>query len=568
MTTQTAAVYARYSTDKQSGASIADQFRVCERIAAQQGFRVVARFDDAAISGGTANRGGYQQLLAAARRRAFNVIVAEDISRLWRNAAEQAPRLAELSDLGIAVVTHDLDTRQETAGILAGVTGAISEQYRREIGRRTRRGLEGRAQAGKPTGGRAFGYVAARDSGTGDIAINKQEARTVQRIFRTYAAGQSPRQIAATLNAGGTPAPGATWARKVRRKDAKWLQTAVRAILRNEKYVGRVVWGRTTWTRKATDSSRRTVRAGEAPVVHVREDLRIIDDTLWQQVQRRIKEMHRGAGEQNALARPHKHPLSGLLRCGECGASFVIADSYHYACASYRDGGVAACSNSIRVRRRDVEDSVYEGIANKLLAPAFLMEFSRWYRQQVEAGNKAQAAQQAANGERLATLERQIKNTTDAIMNGGLGASRSLADRLLALEAERDELARQQPPRNKVANLVPKLMEKWTALVLSLPAIAKADPARARAVLRQVVGGSLRLGLSGGETVVEFEATGARLALALGADPGSGEVGGSGGSIVDLFAEHSAHPCRIIGPRPGSHRVEALATASLKGGLP
>ncbi len=43
------------------------------------------------------------------------MIVAEDASRLWRNLAEQSLRLAELSDLGMHVVTHDLDTRHESA---------------------------------------------------------------------------------------------------------------------------------------------------------------------------------------------------------------------------------------------------------------------------------------------------------------------------------------------------------------------------------------------------------------------------------------------------------------------
>jgi len=71
-----------------------------------------------------------------------------------RNLAEQAPRLAEVADLGVQVVTHDLDTRQESAGILGAVLGASSEAFRREIDRRTRRGQEGVARAGKSAGGR------------------------------------------------------------------------------------------------------------------------------------------------------------------------------------------------------------------------------------------------------------------------------------------------------------------------------------------------------------------------------------------------------------------------------
>jgi site-specific DNA recombinase len=53
-----AGLYARYSTDLQSEASVEDQFRVCERLAEREGFEIVARFSDAAISGGTADRPG------------------------------------------------------------------------------------------------------------------------------------------------------------------------------------------------------------------------------------------------------------------------------------------------------------------------------------------------------------------------------------------------------------------------------------------------------------------------------------------------------------------------------
>ena len=55
-----AALYARYSTEKQSGASIDDQLRICERIAERHGFTVVTKYSDAAISGGTTQRPGYQ----------------------------------------------------------------------------------------------------------------------------------------------------------------------------------------------------------------------------------------------------------------------------------------------------------------------------------------------------------------------------------------------------------------------------------------------------------------------------------------------------------------------------
>ncbi|MDZ5697507.1 recombinase family protein [Chelativorans sp. M5D2P16] len=45
------ALYARYSSDNQREASIEDQFRLCEEHAAREGWQIVERHSDAAISG-------------------------------------------------------------------------------------------------------------------------------------------------------------------------------------------------------------------------------------------------------------------------------------------------------------------------------------------------------------------------------------------------------------------------------------------------------------------------------------------------------------------------------------
>jgi hypothetical protein len=53
------ALYARYSTDNQRDASIADQFRVCPRaFAEKQGRQIVEEYSDHAISGASLLRAG------------------------------------------------------------------------------------------------------------------------------------------------------------------------------------------------------------------------------------------------------------------------------------------------------------------------------------------------------------------------------------------------------------------------------------------------------------------------------------------------------------------------------
>ena len=64
-----AAIYARYSTDRQLDRSVEDQFALCEQYAAREGLEAVARYSDHARSGGTLHgRDGLTALMEAAAR--------------------------------------------------------------------------------------------------------------------------------------------------------------------------------------------------------------------------------------------------------------------------------------------------------------------------------------------------------------------------------------------------------------------------------------------------------------------------------------------------------------------
>ena len=242
-----AALYARYSSELQRGESIDDQHRACERIAQQHGLSVVARFEDRGISGGTAERDGYQALLRAARAGAFEIIITEDLSRLWRSRAEYGPRSAELEDLGLHLITASGDdSRRDGWGLMLSIKSAIAEHQRREISYRTRRGMEGLALAGKSTGGKCYGYG------------SPEEAAVVVDIYRQAALGARPAAIAQTLNSHGVPGP----------RGPTWSLNAVKRVLGNPRYAGQLVWGATETKGGAQNSRlRRHVMRPGGPLV-------------------------------------------------------------------------------------------------------------------------------------------------------------------------------------------------------------------------------------------------------------------------------------------------------------
>ena len=89
-----AVIYARYSSDNQRDASIEDQIRQCTAHVERQGWRLTHCYTDHAISGASPLRPGYQQLLEDTRAGLFEVVVAEALDRLSREATSEVPDIA------------------------------------------------------------------------------------------------------------------------------------------------------------------------------------------------------------------------------------------------------------------------------------------------------------------------------------------------------------------------------------------------------------------------------------------------------------------------------------------
>jgi DNA invertase Pin-like site-specific DNA recombinase len=270
-----AVIYARFSTENQRDASIDDQYRLCQRIVDAEGFELVTRFEDRGISGGTDQRPGYQAMLSMARTGGFDIIVAEDISRLWRGKVEYSTRSAEFQDLGVALVTcMGDDTRREGWGLIFDIKAAIAAQARKEISHKTRRGLEGKALAGQSTGGSCFGYGRHPD---GSWAVLEPQAAIVRDIFHRAALGETLSAIAVHLNQAGVASP----------RGGQWRDTTISAILRNERYLGHVIYGAHEVRTSAMDSARkRRVRRPEPVSVRHCPELMVISQALFDKVQK------------------------------------------------------------------------------------------------------------------------------------------------------------------------------------------------------------------------------------------------------------------------------------------
>jgi DNA invertase Pin-like site-specific DNA recombinase len=407
-------LYARYSTDLQDQVSIETQVELGTTFNDERGWKLVEVFTDAAVSGTSfKSRPGIQALLKRCEQGGIDIVLCVTLDRISRDVEHSAGILKMLSHLDIELWTVHGGGR--VTDMEVGIRAVLSQELIEQIRYRTLEGMKSAVRKGKAAGGLSYGYrVAQQYDAKGDRIpglreINPEEAAIIQEIFREYARGRSPIQIAEELNRRGVPGP----------RGLKWRDTAIRGhvdrgtgILNNEAYRGRLIFNRRKFRKNPKTEKREARMNGESSWVIVDvPELRIIDDALWDRVKQRqiaVRDNYE-ATTTNKLNRTHRpsYLLSGILRCAHCGGPYAISGKDRYSCTNrgkklpldHLDGSV--CTNSKTISRQELEDRVLTCIPNAL-----------WNLVNIEtviaATKESVAARQAKAGNSIPALEHQI----------------------------------------------------------------------------------------------------------------------------------------------------------------
>ena len=450
--TKRAVIYARYSSDLQSDASIEDQVRLCEERLQSEGNKVVQVYQDRAIIGGSVqNRDGIQRLMEAVRLGGVDLVMAEALDRLSRDQEDIAAIFKRLQFAGVTLTTL---AEGEISELHIGLKGTMNALFLKDLADKTRRGQRGRVEKGRIPGGKSYGYNivhSLKDNGQverGQRTINEAEASVVRRIFSEYVAGNSPRKIAALLNAEMIPSPrGGQW----NASTINGNQKRRNGILNNELYLGRITYNRQRFV-KDPDTGKRRSRPNPQKlwvITHVPE-LQIIDQDIWDKTQS-LKQRyfsHRGNKRQTK-----KRLLSGLVKCGGCGGSMTIVNRQRYSCSTKREKGT--CDNPAGIQAERLEARVIEGLKNILLGRDDLLEefASAFFKETVRLRHERNRQKQTHQSE-LAKVQRSIDRCLDFIINGD-GAMDTVRQKLSQLERSKTNIQNLMDQDTTLTNIEP-----------------------------------------------------------------------------------------------------------------
>lgn len=221
-----AVIYARYSSHNQRDVSIEQQIEACENYARENGFTIVARYADRAVSGKTDNRPQFQKMMKEAHNGGWDYVIAWKSNRMGRNMLQAMVNEAKLADLGIKCLYVEEDFDDTAAGRFALRSMMnVNQFYSENMAEDIRRGLMDNAQKCKVNGRLPLGYVRGKD---GKYAIDDAGAAVVREIFQKITDGWSIVDIAADLNNRGIKTS----------IGGPWKKQSFDKLLQNENYIG------------------------------------------------------------------------------------------------------------------------------------------------------------------------------------------------------------------------------------------------------------------------------------------------------------------------------------------
>ncbi|NNK67163.1 MAG: recombinase family protein [Rhodobacteraceae bacterium] len=483
-----AAIYARYSTDLQSERSIEDQIALCQTYSEREQLEVVSTYQDAAQSGASVlGRDGLLDLLDAARRGRFDIVIVEALDRLSRDMEDLAGLHKRLSFLGIEIrAVHE----GVASTVLVGLRGLVGQLYREDNVLKIKRGMTGRAKEGRSPGGLAYGYESVPGE-VGTRRIVDAESGVVRRIFDEYLAGKSPREIAYGLNSDGIAPPrGSRWNASTINGNA----TRGNGILQNPLYAGRQVWNRVSMV-KDPDTGRRVSRPNppEEWVVAEVPELAILAPGVFEEAGRSKAE--RSFASPRDRRRP-RHLLSGLLRCEACGAGMSTngkdrSGRVRVRCSAHAESG--SCPNPQTFYLDRIEEAVLSGLRTELRHPEVMAEYVRTYHEERMRLAAGAVIGRTRIEKRLAAVERELARLVDAICDGS-AVIQQFEPKMLALQEEQTGLREElevvpEPP--EVISLHPATLKRYEEQLADLQSalamgIRSGDTEAARA-MRELV---------------------------------------------------------------------------------
>lgn len=330
------------------------------------------RIDDG-FTGSNFERPDFKKMMEDVKEGRTDCIIVKDLSRFGRNyldAGEYIEKIFPFLGVRFIAVNDNYDSlagKNASDDLIIPFKNLINEAYCRDISVKVRTQLEIKRKSGQYIGAFAvYGYM-KDEADKNRLVVDEYAADVVRDIFKWKLEGMSPRDIAARLNQSGILSPmeykkslGMKFATSFKANpQAVWSANAVLRILKNQVYIGVLTQGKETTPsykvrkRVTKPEDEWTVIPDSHEAIIRREDFDSVQKVL-------SLDTRRSPEDSNVQL------FSGMVFCGECGASMVRKTVpsgnkkyVYYVCSAHKQD--KSCS-SHRIRDAALEEVVLETV--------------------------------------------------------------------------------------------------------------------------------------------------------------------------------------------------------------
>lgn len=353
-----AALYCRLSVDDGNfggSVSIETQKILLEQYCKDHKITDYKFYCDDGCSGTNFDRPSFKKMLSDIDEGKINLVIVKDLSRFGRNYVEAGMYVQRFTDSNIRFIAADdnYDSLVNSDDLLFPIKNVVNEMYARDVSKKTKAAKKAKARDGQFIGSKApFGYKIDPND-RHHLIVDEPAAQVVKRIFRLASEGVGYNKMAKIFREEKVLTPIAYFnlnnpdyfKSDYWRKEFDWHVTSIRAILNNEVYLGKLVYGKQR--NKSMKSKEKVRNPKEDWIVVENYHEPIITQELWDTVHKILNAKHRPAkaGEVQMFA--------GLLYCSDCGHCLTYSQkqrkdgSYHgaYSCWMYKTHGKEYCAS-------------------------------------------------------------------------------------------------------------------------------------------------------------------------------------------------------------------------------
>ena len=319
------AAYARVSTSKiEQKDSFDNQKKYYEeKIKSNPTYNFVGVFADEAISGTTDKRPNFQRMIRLAEQGHIDIILTKSISRFSRNVADLLSYCERLKNCNVNLIFEEngIELLNSTGTLMLTILGAVAQMEVENTSDHINWTLKQKMKNGEFVGQpNPLGYDVVEEFVDGRLekrlVINEEEAEIVRYIFSRYLEGAGGTTIANELEKMGA----------LTKRGAKvWHSSTVMGIIKNEKYTGKLVQGK-TFTVNPIGHLRKDNK-GEASKYVVEDDHEaIISLEDWKKAQDIIEGRcvsYADGRRKGTTQNTNRSVFTSKLVCGYCGKNYV-----------------------------------------------------------------------------------------------------------------------------------------------------------------------------------------------------------------------------------------------------